>query len=387
MDAVDLLAWLRLSLTPGIGNTTARRLLSAFGLPQNLFAQHQAALKSLVTQTQAHALSREPENLPAQFERTQQWLRESQNGVQRRILTLADSDYPAGLLNMPDPPLMLYLQGQLQTLQLQGWPQQALAVVGSRTPTPQGLLNARQFARAMVHAKLCIVSGLALGIDGAAHDGALLAAEKDACPLPLPTVAVLGTGLDRIYPARHRALAQRVMAHGLMMSEFPLGTAPLPANFPKRNRLIAGLSQGTLVVEAALRSGSLVTARLALEQGKEVFAIPGSIHSPLSRGPHALIRQGAKLVETARDILEEMQLDAPVAAADGQTLQTPSASAMTDSEDMLLQALGDDPSSLDALQARTGLATAQLQARLLELELQGQVARLPGNLFQRLHRA
>jgi DNA processing protein len=239
------------------------------------------------------------------------------------------------------------------------------------------LIDAKRFAEALAGAGLTIVSGLALGIDGAAHEGALDAAGDAGHPA---TVAVVGTGLDRVYPARHRELAHRIAARGLIVSEFPLGTPPLNQNFPKRNRIIAGLARGTLVVEAALQSGSLITARLATEQGKEVFAIPGSIHSPQSRGCHALIRQGAKLVETVADVLEELRMDeAPPAAA----------SALADDADAapehrLLRDMGYDPVSLDALCARTGSSAAELQAQLLEFELAGRVARLAGGLFQRV---
>jgi DNA processing protein len=248
-----------------------------------------------------------------------------------------------------------------------------LAIVGSRNPTPQGQINAGQFAEALGAAGWCVVSGLALGVDGAAHEGALRAGSH--------TVAVVGTGLDRVYPRKHLELAHRIARRGLIISEFALGTPPLTANFPRRNRLISGLSQGTLVIEAALQSGSLITARLAADQGKEVFAIPGSIHSPQSRGCHLLIKQGAKLVESAQDVLEELQpagTQAPDLADDSQ----PQPSPLPD--DPLLQAMGFDACSLDALQARTGLATAELQAQLLALELQGELARLPGGQFVRV---
>jgi DNA processing protein len=243
-------------------------------------------------------------------------------------------------------------------------------------------LNSRQFAQALGQAGLTIVSGLALGIDGAAHEGAL--AGHAHAPDELATIAVVGTGLDRVYPKGHHALAHRIAEHGLLISEFPLATPPLSANFPQRNRLIAGLSRATLVVEAALKSGSLITARLAAEQGKDVFAIPGSIHSTQSRGCHALIRLGAKLVETAQDVLEEMpDLAAPARPKPPNT----TAPDITCGEDPLLQAMGLDPVSLDALQARTGLDIALLQARLMSLELEGLVSRLPGGLIQRLIRA
>ena len=220
-----------------------------------------------------------------------------------------------------------------------------------------------------------MVSGLALGIDAAAHEGALAGAAPDR----LATIAVVGTGLDRVYPRQHEALAGRIARHGLVVSEYPLGTPPLAANFPRRNRLIAGLSEGTLVVEAAVQSGSLITARLAAEQGKEVFAIPGSIHSPQSRGCHQLIRQGAKLVESVQDVLEELrpgQSAAPAPPAD-EPPERPAAQR-------LLDMMGFDPINLDTLMGRTGIDAASLQAQLLELELSGRVARLPGALFQRV---
>ncbi|RYF72813.1 MAG: DNA-protecting protein DprA, partial [Comamonadaceae bacterium] len=259
----------------------------------------------------------------------------------------------------------------------------AVAIVGSRNPTPQGASNARAFAKALGDADITVVSGLALGVDGAAHQGALDAV-RDASHFA--TVAVVGTGLDRVYPARHLALAHEIVAHGLMVSEFPLGTPPLNQNFPKRNRIIAGLARGTLVVEAALRSGSLITARLAVEQGKEVFAIPGSIHSPQSRGCHALIRQGAKLVESVSDVLEELRFDGAMNSI-AHIADRAGAAASSGLEDSsLLKDLGFDPVSLDALCARTGHSAASLQAQLLELELEGHVARLPGGLFQRVAR-
>jgi len=371
MERDELASWLRLALTPGIGNGAARKLLAAFGLPATLFRQPLSALLQVVTPAQADALREEPPELPAQLEATWQWLQNQEGGAPRRILALGDADYPPALLNIEDPPLLLYLMGQLE-LPLD--PARSIAIVGSRNPTPQGALNARQFAQSLSQAGLTIVSGLALGVDGAAHEGALAGADVSR----LATIAVVGTGLDRVYPKRHHQLAHDIAQRGLIVSEYPLGTPPLAANFPRRNRLIAGLSCSTLVVEAALQSGSLITARLAAEQGKEVFAIPGSIHATQSHGCHALIRQGAKLVESAQDVLEDLP-GAPLVAA----VPTPEPPS-PDDEDSLLQALGFDPVSLDALQARTGWPTPQLQARLMTLELDGQVARLPGGLFQRI---
>jgi DNA processing protein len=280
---------------------------------------------------------------------------------------------------------MFYAMGQtahLASLKAE----QSLAIVGSRNPTPQGADNAREFARSLAASGLTIVSGLALGVDGAAHDGALLGHNGKG----LATLAVVGTGLDRVYPRQHRDLAHRIAQHGVILSEYPLGTPPLAPNFPRRNRLISGLSQATLVVEAALQSGSLITAKQALEQGRDVMAIPGSIHSTQSKGCHALIKQGAKLVESAQDVLEELRMPTPMAqqALDLSTDPNTDGEMPTGQEDdpdrALLRALGHDPVGLDALQARCGWPTAQLQAQLLELELMGQVGRLPGGLFQRI---
>jgi DNA processing protein len=400
----ELAAWLRLSLTPGVGNSTARKLLAAFGLPDALFAQSTAALAQVVSRAQTAALLAQPAELPSLLESTWNWLCTDDAVAQRRIVVLGDVDYPASLLNIEDPPLMLYLQGAgiLHETPLPGSPppavsasnlianscRQSIAIVGSRNPTPQGLENARAFARALSGAGLTVVSGLALGIDGAAHRGALEGMDgmPTGAPSRFATIAVVGTGLDRVYPKGHRALAHAITQRGLIVSEYPIGTPPLAENFPKRNRLIAGLAQGTLVVEAALKSGSLITARLAAEQGKEVFAIPGSIHAIQSHGCHALIRQGAKLVESAQDVLEDMKLeDTTVLIADKAGVAKENAAI--DTKNPLLEALGHDPVSLDALQARTGMDTPALQAQLMTLELDDLVARLPGGLFQRLFKA
>ena len=372
MERDELAAWLRLAMTPGVGPTGARRLLAAFGLPQHVFGQSVEALGALGSAAQVRALRTEPPGWQEQVETTWAWLQASDPAAPRRLLTLADAGYPPPLLQTEDPPLLLYVQG----VPLVQWPR-AIAVVGSRNPTPQGAINARQFARSFAQAGLAVVSGLALGVDGAAHEGALEGATAGA----LATIAVVGTGLDRVYPRQHLDLAHRIAGRGLLVSEYLLGTRPLRENFPRRNRIIAALGLGTLVVEAALKSGSLITARLAAEQGREVFAIPGSIHSPQARGCHELLRQGAKLVETAQDVLEELApQQAPPATAGA--VSAPAASK----EPFLLQAMGFDPVGLDALIARTGTGAADLQAQLLELELAGHVARLPGGLFQRIER-
>lgn len=382
----ELLAWLRLALTPGLGRGAARRLLVRAGSAQAVWELPAQSLVELLTPRQVQALGEEPPQLAAQYARSLQWLQQPGDGLAHGLITLGHAQYPESLLQTADPPLMLFVQGAPERLYgAQAWfpYPQALAIVGSRNPTPQGASNARLMAQALAQAGLCVVSGLALGIDAAAHEGALLAvSEQDGVHLGPPVaIAVVGTGLDQVYPAQHQGLALRVARQGLVVSEYLLGAPPLAAHFPQRNRIIAGLAQGTLVVEAALRSGSLVTARLASEQGREVFAVPGSIHAPQSRGCHALLRQGAKLVETAQDVLEELQGLAAQARVPVQAQAQPGLPAAP--EDSLLQALGYDPLDLDTLVERTGWSAAQLQARLLEWEMSGVVARLPGGRFQR----
>ncbi|HWH81522.1 MAG TPA: DNA-processing protein DprA [Burkholderiaceae bacterium] len=361
-DRDELRAWLHLLEAPGLGRDSARRLLGAFGSPQAVIEAPAAARREVVG-APAASLANEPPRLAALLDATLAWLDAAEAEAPRAVIALGDPAYPAALLDAPDPPLLLYVRGRLEILNAD-----AIAVVGSRNPTPQGAQNAQAFASHLSHAGFAIVSGMALGIDAAAHLGGLEGAGG--------TIAVVGTGLDLVYPRRHAALAQRIAAHGAIVSEYALGTPALAPHFPQRNRLIAGLARGTLVVEAALQSGSLITARLANEAGREVFAIPGSIHSPQSRGCHALIRQGAKLVETAQDILEELRPQRPAMARAAPESQA--------SGDPLLAALGFDPVTLDALAARTGRSAAELSGRLLELELDGQVARLPGQLFQRV---
>jgi DNA processing protein len=407
LDADELRGWLRLTLTPGVGNISARKLMQAFGLPQVVFEQSALAWSHAVGSAQVQALGQVPEGLEALLKRTLDWLaQDDPHGIRRQLVTLGDVSYPQALLNLDDPPLMLYLLGRAGFAQNSALAQsqkdicainldtsknpevcidsqRSLAMVGSRNPSPQGVDNARHFAFGLAQAGVTVVSGLALGIDGAAHEGAL---KVSPAQLPGATVAVVGTGLDRVYPKAHRDLAHRIAEQGVLISEYPLGTPPLNANFPKRNRLIAGLAQGTLVVEAALQSGSLITARLTNEQGKDVFAIPGSIHAAQSRGCHALIKQGAKLVESVDDILDELQWQSSAKVnitSIADKLAPESADGNSDSASGLLAALGFDPVGLDALQARTGLAAPSLQAQLMVLELAGQVASLPGGLFQR----
>jgi DNA processing protein len=294
------------------------------------------------------------------------WLSQAGN----RLLTLADPEYPKRLLEIPDPPVVLYVKGDFSLLSAPG-----LAIVGSRNATPQGVQNARAFAADLSQRRWCIISGLALGIDTAAHEGGLAGAGR--------TVAVIGTGLDIVYPARNHALAHRIAEAGAIISEYPLGTPALASNFPRRNRIISGLSHGVLVVEAALESGSLITAREAADQGREVFAIPGSIHSPLARGCHQLIRQGAKLVELASDILEE--LGSPQALSISAKSEIGKDEPTNGAEAILLDALGHDPIDVDSLITRAGLTADKAYAILLMLELDGKVAKLPGGRYQRLN--
>ena len=385
MQDSELSAWLRLMLTDGVGNNTARKLLSAFGLPASIFEQPIAALGQVVSERQAQALQRTPEGLDKQITLCNEWLAldaRTDNST-RRIVTLGDALYPSALLTLPDPPLVLWLLGRIDLLEERGWPA-SISMVGSRNPTQQGDKNAFAFANSFVDAGLCVVSGMALGIDAAAHSGALHGA-----PDSLLTIAVVGTGLDRVYPKQNLELAHRIADHGLVVSEFPLGSPPTAANFPKRNRLIAALGLGTLVVEAALQSGSLITARECLEVGKDVFAIPGSIHVAQSKGCHALIKQGAKLVESAADVLEELRIAMPqmhesnehgiLASQAGHGLRGISPAH---AQHPLVLAMGFDPVSFDVLQARVDLDAAALQVQLLELELDNVIIRVPGGLYQ-----
>ena len=375
--------WLRLVTTPGVSTRQLRQLLSVFGGPSQVLAASEADRAHWVGAAAAAALSRPPADAPLRRARTEHWLAHPPAACDHMIWTLGDAAYPSAFLQLSDPPLMVYAQGQAAPMGAS-----ALAVVGSRNPTAQGRENALAFAQDLAASGVCVVSGLALGIDAAAHEGAL----RGGTHLPLATVAVVGTGLDRVYPKGNQALAQAVAQRGWVISEYPLGTPPLAAHFPQRNRLIAALGQGCLVVEAALSSGSLITANQALELGREVFAIPGSIHSTQSRGCHALIRQGAKLVESAQDVWDELR--APGLWGGG--LAQPRAAAQSDAsatdappgpdgrnDDPVLQALGWEPCGLDTLQARCGWDTAALQAHLLQLELDGLVSRLSGGRFQR----
>ena len=359
----ELAAWLRLTLTPGIGGESQRKLLSAFGLPDRIFAAGPAALGQVLSLKQAEQLL--AHNAQEAIDAALAWAAAPGNA----ILTLADAAYPQRLLETPDPPTVLYVKGRVALLNAP-----AIAIVGSRNATPQGEANAEAFAAALAEAGLTIISGMALGIDAAAHRGGLRAQSA--------TIAVIGTGIDRVYPPRNQSLARAITEKGVLISEFPLGTPALRENFPRRNRIISGLAHGCLVVEAAERSGSLITARLAGEQGRDVFAIPGSIHSPFSKGCHKLIKQGAKLVDDARDILEELNF--PAAAATPPPADSPQSAEAGSEAATLLDCLGYDACDMDTLAQRSGLTVERLYALLLQMELEGKIATLPGGRFQRM---
>ncbi|TFW21684.1 DNA-processing protein DprA [Duganella callida] len=362
LTEAELESWLRLQQTDGVGLLTAHRLLEQFGSPQAIFEASRAQLLPHLTwPRQADALlGPRPPRLAAQLYATLAWQREPGN----RLLAFGHPGYPALLRNIIAAPLLLYVKGRADLLA-----RPALAVVGARNASRQGALNAERMAEALSDAGLTIVSGLALGIDAAAHTGGLKG--------PGSTVAVVGTGADRIYPARNGALARRIAEEGCLVSEYALGTPPLSGNFPRRNRVISGLSRGVLVVEAAAKSGSLITAGLAAAQGRDVYAVPGSIHATLSKGCHQLIREGAKLVETAADVLHAMQM-----VSDGQAGARP---GYDDSfVDRVLDAMGEDAVQAEVLALHLNQSAAELQGQLLALELAGLLERLPGGMFQRL---
>lgn len=354
LDA-ELASWLTLSQVPGLGNESLRKLLQAFGSPSQVLATPTVTLKQIVRPAIANAIAKElDEDSLAPVEL---WLENPLN----HIVTLADSDYPQSLLNISDPPLILYVKGRLDLLN-----HSSIAVVGSRNASTQGIRNAESFSQALSEADLCVISGMAHGIDTAAHLGGLRGRGS--------SIAVVGTGLDKVYPSANRELAHQLALEGTLISEFHLGTPPLAHNFPRRNRIISGLSLGCLVVEASLQSGSLITARMALEQGREVFAIPGSIHMPQAKGCHALIKQGAKLVENPRDILDDLGWYSAIL----------NSTSSNQEEHPIFAHLGFDPLDIDSLSLRSGLTIDALSAILLELELDGRVTTLPGGMYQRI---
>lgn len=353
--------WIALNLTPGLGNVGLRKLLTEFGSPSAIVSASINALTQYIKPEVAHHLLHERD--AKKIEETLSWLDKSEN----YLITLADPHYPQLLLEIPDPPAILYYKGNPALLN-----SLSLAIVGSRSATAQGIVNAENFAHVLSDAGLCIVSGMALGIDAAAHRGGLIGRSS--------SIAVVGTGLDKIYPARNKDLAHLLAEKGGLLSEFPLGTPPLANNFPKRNRLISGLTRGCLIVEAAIESGSLITAHQAIEQGREVFAIPGSIHSPHTKGCHRLIKQGAKLVESAQDILEEFS-----ALHQHTVFKENAVNLISNQEKILLDHLGFDPIDIDTLCIRSGLDSKEVCATLLRLELNNIITTLPGGRYQRLN--
>ena len=359
----EKLFWIGLGCIPGLGNQTYCQLLKAFGTPEQIYSTSAKQLSQVVKTNIAQEIAKGFD--PDAHQTSLQWLSQQNN----YLITLADEAYPKSLLQIADPPPYLYAKGDIALLN-----QPAIAIVGSRNATVQGEKNAEAFAAELCAHGLCIVSGLALGIDGAAHRGALRA--KGA------TIAVVGTGLDIVYPAKHRELAHEIAQHGLIISEFELGVPSTPQNFPRRNRIISGLSLGCLVVEANLQSGSQITARLASEQGREVFAIPGSIHSPMSKGCHQLIKQGAKLVDSVQDIVEELHLETMTVSSHTAS-STPAAGKNTSAE-LILSKLGFDPMRMENLVALTGLTVSEVSSMLMVLELEGKVASLTGGHFQKI---
>ena len=359
--------WLALIRAPGIGSGSIHKLLQHFGSIADIFSAsacqlHAAGIKPGVSEAILH-----PDE--ALIASDSAWLEKSNH----HLVTWGDPDYPALLSKIPGPPAALFLKGNSELLKL---PQ--LAIVGSRNPTSGGIQNATQFAKHLATCGLGICSGMATGIDTASHTGAL---QADGF-----TIAVVATGLDRVYPASNRELAHKIASEGLLISEFPPGTGPNAGHFPSRNRIISGLSVGTLVVEAALRSGSLITARLAAEQGREVFAIPGSIHNPLARGCHGLIRQGVKLVESAEHILEELSAllaehheSVEINAAGDKKQHSDQPLALDDNYLSMLNCIGYDPLTIDELIHKSRLTPEAVSSMLLILELQGYVESLPGN--------
>ena len=352
----DVLPWLRLALVPGVSPRAQRALLDQYATPQAAFAAPRREVEERVGLAVAQALARGP--LEDLVERTLRWSEDPNH----HVVSIADAAYPKALLAIADPPPVLYVNGRVELLDAA-----SIAIVGSRNATTQGERDAEAFARVLSSVGLAIVSGMALGIDAAAHRGGLAAAGS--------SVAVLGTGIDIVYPRGNHTLAHALAAGGCLVSEFPLGTPSVARNFPRRNRLISGLSRGVLVVEAGKPSGSLITARFALEQGRDVFALPGSIHSALSKGCHDLIKQGATLVEEADDILAELRWPLRIA---------PSPEGIPEPAHPVLDAMGFAPTSPDEIAERTGFAAAHVASQLSLLEIEGQIAPVPGGRFQRV---
>ena len=357
--AASVADWVRLALAPGVGGVSAHALLKRFGTPRAIFDAPYTALRGVVSAAQAKALCAPPsDEVLREVDAIAHW----RSLPAHAFIALDDPTYPSLLADTPCAPLYLYTHGRRALLD-----GPAMAIVGSRNATRQGVANAEAFARALSEAGVTVVSGLARGIDAAAHRGGLDGAGA--------TIAVVGTGADRIYPRANEALARRIAEEGCLVSELSLGTPVMAGNFPRRNRIISGLAKGVLVVEAALKSGSLITARTAIAQDRDVYALPGSIHAPLARGCHALLREGACLVESVADLLGDLAKPSPIRVR----------SPLTPGQLALLAALGHDAIDVDTLAAQAGVGAGALAAQLLLLELAGRVERLPGGMFQRLH--
>jgi DNA processing protein len=368
----QLASWVRLMQTPGVGPATCAVLLDSFSSPLQIFQAGLTRLRAIVGAALADALLHPGAALLKQVDQAIAWAGKSGN----HIISVHDPRYPPALRHIADAPPLLYVSGQAQLLT-----GPCLAMVGSRNASVQGAANAEVFAQALSMAGLTIVSGLALGIDTAAHRGALQGAGA--------TIAVIGTGPDLVYPARNRALWQRIAEQGCVVGEYAPGTPPLAHNFPQRNRIISGLSAGVLVVEAAAKSGSLITARLAAGQGRDVFAIPGSIHSALAKGCHLLIKEGAKLVESAADVLQEIRGSPMVrlGLADvGRPQPAGSLAPQGGDHDDVLEAIGHGPLDLEAIARACQRAPHEMAAGLLELELAGMAERLADGRYQRVVR-
>ncbi len=347
--------------TPGMGSKTILHVLDHLEPAQVFSAPHGKLLESGLKESTIHAIKSLDWSL---VEKDMEWLSQTGN----HALTIQDLNYPAQLKEIDNPPPVLFVRGNIDLLR-----QPQIAIVGSRNPSTQGLQTALEFAETLAKFGFTITSGLALGIDAASHQGALKASGH--------TIAVAGTGLDRVYPARHKELATEIVKNGALISEFPPGTTAKANHFPRRNRIISGLCLGLLVVEAAKQSGSLITARLALEQNREVFAIPGSIHNPLARGCNALIREGAKLVETTDDIFEEL---GEYNQIHEQTHPEKKQSALDPEQQNLLNSVMFNPTTIDYLVQESGLSVEIISSTLLILELQGYITSAAGGNYIRL---
>jgi DNA processing protein len=358
MDTRNLHSWLQLAMTPKVGPKTVLKLLHHFKTAENILAQDSNTLAQFVGTTVARLIINNAAEKAVNDVYT--WLEQDNNN---NMISFGDTIYPKELAEIADPPIILFAKGNLSLLK-----EQKFTIIGTRHPTEQGMLNAFSFAENLANLNLTIISGMADGIDRHAHLGALQGSGK--------TIGVIGTGIDRIYPASNKDLFHKVAENGLLLSEFALGTTPFVSNFPRRNRIVAGLSMGTLVIESAIDGGSMITANMALEMGREVMAIPGSIHNPVARGCHKLIKTGAKLIETTNDIIEELQII--------QAVHTNSVTQVTD--DPILQIMGFDAVDIDHICNKLNISVAEIYANLLALELDGRITNCGNGRYQRIFR-